>query len=112
MTVKVRVRKELDKIPRRVKAMRERGQFALAQQAHADMNNYVPFLSGDLRNQSYITDNGRGWDQIVWYAPYARRQYYNYGAKFTTPGTGPNWDGKARSIHMKSWQRVAKAAMK
>lgn len=112
MSMKIKVTKDLSGIPKRVKAMRERGQFTLANQAHADMNLYAPMLSGDLRSQSYITDDGDGWDQVVWEVPYARRQYYNYGARFTTPGTGPNWDGKARSIHMASWKKIVKAAMR
>lgn len=109
MVVKVNVRKDLKGVSKRVGQMTKRGQYAFANQAHADMNNYVPLLTGDLRNQSAVSNDGKS---IIWNAPYARRQYYNYGAKFTTPGTGPKWDSKALAIHGKSWERIIKKAMK
>lgn len=105
----INVRKNLGGVKVKVANMTKQGQYALVNQVHADSNLYAPMLSGDLRNQSTIAIDGK---TITWNVPYARRQYYNYGARFTTPGTGPKWDRKALAIHKRSWIRVAKAAMK
>lgn len=109
MSVRVNVKKDLKGIPVKTRKMTRLGQYALVNQAHADMNNYVPFLDGNLRNQSTISLDSKS---IIWNVPYARRQYFNYGAKFTTPGTGPKWDSKALVIHRDSWIRVLEKAMK
>lgn len=106
---RIKVTKQLSGVKTRVNEMTKRGQYAFANQVHADSNLYAPRLSGDLRMQSQITNDNK---QIVWNAPYARRHYYNQMTNYSTPGTGPKWDQKAKSIHMKSWERVAKAAMK
>lgn len=89
--------------------MTKKGQYALANQMHTDSNNYAPMLSGDLRTQSQVSADNK---TVVWNAPYARRHYYNLMANYSTPGTGPKWDEKAKSIHLESWKSVAKAAMK
>ena len=109
MGVRVNVTSNLKGVGIRAKKMTKQGQYALVNQVHADSNLYAPMLSGDLRNQSTIAIDGK---KIIWNVPYARRQYYNVGARFTTPGTGPKWDQKALAIHKQSWLRVAKAAMK
>jgi len=109
MAVRVNVKKDLKGIPKRVSQMTKLGQYALANQVHADSNRYAPLLTGDLRNQSSVSTNGKS---VIWNVPYARRQYYNYGARFTTPGTGPKWDEKAKSIHLRSWERITEKAMK
>lgn len=109
MAVSVQVTKDLTGIPVRVKQMTKLGQYALVNQVHADMNNYVPKLTGDLRNQSFIASDGKS---IIYNVPYARRQFYVPARRYTTPGTGPRWDEKAKSIHIRSWERVTKAAMR
>lgn len=109
MAIRVKVTKNLKGVRTRVNQMTKLGQYALANQVHQDSNRYAPKLTGDLRNQSYITPDNK---QIVWPVRYARRQYYNYGAKFTTPGTGPKWDSKALAIHGKQWERIVKKAMR
>lgn len=109
MAVGTNVTVNLSGVGVRVEQMTRLGQYALVNQVHADSNIYAPMLSGDLRSQSNIAFDGKS---ITWNAPYARRQYYNYGARFTTPGTGPKWDSKAMAIHLASWIRVTKAAMR
>lgn len=96
-------------IPKRVDRMTNLGQYALVNQAHADMNRYVPMLTGDLRNQSSIGIDGKS---VHYNEPYARVQYHTQFSKYTTPGTGPYWDEKAKAIHGGSWARVVKNAMK
>lgn len=107
--MRVKVTTDLKGVPVKLDRMTKLGQYALVNQVHADSNNYVPLLTGDLRNQSTIALDGKS---IIWNVPYAKRQYYNYGAKFTTPGTGPKWDSKALAIHGASWERVTKKAMR
>lgn len=107
--VSVNVKTDLGGVRIRAQKMTKQGQYALVNQVYADSNMYAPKLSGDLRSQSTIAIDGK---KIIWNVPYARRQYYNVGARFTTPGTGPKWDQKALAIHKQSWLRVAKAAMK
>ena len=79
-----------------------RGRFALANQALADMNRYVPINEGIVRVSATI-------------APYGKVQYQGYRKskkgkvffrKYTTPGTGPKWDEKAKGIHMKAWEKA------
>lgn len=109
MAIRINVKKDLRGVRVKTDRMTKLGQYALANQVHADSNRYAPFLTGDLRNQSSIALDGKS---VIWNAPYSRKQYYNYGARFTTPGTGPKWDAKALAIHGGSWERITKKAMK
>lgn len=109
MAVRVKIKKNLKGIKPRVSQMTQRGQYALANQVHADSNLYAPMKSSDLRNQSTIAIDGKS---VIWNVPYARRQYYNQFSKYTTPGTGPKWDQKALSIHRSQWEQIIKKAMK
>lgn len=107
--LRLSITSDTKRVPIRASQMTRQGQYAFVNQVHADTNPYVPFKEGDLRNQSTIALNGK---QIIYHVPYAKKQYYNFGAKFTTPGTGPKWDSKALAIHGASWIRVAERAMK
>ena len=106
---RIKVTKKLTGVGVRMNDMTQKGQRAFVNQVYADANRYAPMLSGDLRNQSSIAIDGKS---ITWNVPYARRHYYNQMVNYTTPGTGPKWDQKAKAIHLESWKRVAKAAMK
>lgn len=79
----------------------DRGRYALANQAMADMNQYVPRKRGDLRQKVHASH-----ENIIYESPYAKRQFYLNGRKYSTPGTGPRWDLKAKSIHGKSWKKA------
>lgn len=90
----------------------KQGDYALANQALADMNNYVPALDHHLRNSGTIDLNGKA---INWNSPYAKAQFYGKVGKggypvlnYTTPGTGPRWDLKAKGIHMEDWKDAYK----
>lgn len=109
MAVRFNIKKDLKGVKTRVNKMAKLGQYALVNQVHADSNLYAPRKSGDLRNQSTIAIDGKS---IIWNVPYARVQYYNQFSNYTTPGTGPKWDQKAKSIHGKQWQSIVKKAMK
>src|SRR5690606_36064247 len=93
-----------------------KAQYVYASQVHADMNRYVPFLSGDLRSQSTIAVDGKS---IYYNVPYARAQFYGYVGKgrykvrrYTTTGSTVRWYLKAKIIHGRSCDRVAGRAMK
>lgn len=112
MTVKVDL-----SVARRKLVNNTKARYTLANQMHQDMNDYVPMLSSDLRNQSTISLDGK---TITWHAPYAKVQYKGYRMskgkrvtfrKYSTSGTGPKWDVKAKSVHMDKWIKVAAAAM-
>lgn len=107
--LRVHIKTDLSGIGPEVNRMTKLGQYALANQAHADMNNYVPALDFDLRNQSYVTNDNK---QIIYGVPYARRQFYTQFSNYTTPNTGPRWDLKAKSIHINSWIHITKQAMR
>lgn len=107
--MRIRVRRDLGGVEVRAAQMVEQGQYAFVNQVYADSNRYAPVLSSDLVNQSQISTDNKS---IQWNTPYARRQYYNIGATFTTPGTGPKWDVKAQAIHSRDWINVIKRAMR
>jgi|SRR5690625_1544278 len=107
--VRVNVTKDLKGVKIKTDRMSKLGQYALINQVHADMNPYVPALSYDLRNQSSMTLDGKS---IIYNVPYARKQFYIQHSNYTTPGTGPRWDLKAKAIHGKSWEDITKAAMR
>jgi len=116
MSVRVKVDVDVQRIPPKIHKGVSKAQFVLANQVHADMNRYVPFLSGDLRNQSTIAIDGKS---IYYNVPYARAQFYGFVGKgrykvrrYSTPGTTARWDLKAKAIHGRSWARVAGRAMK
>lgn len=80
----------------------DRGQYNMAQRMHVTMNeNFVPMRDGDLRALSAVSPDGKN---INWNSVYARRHYYAPGTwNYTTPGTGPKWDEKAKGVFMSDW---------
>lgn len=78
----------------------KQGRYALANQALADMNQFVPFHEGTLRQTATIDIDGGG---INYNTPYAANLFYMYKYNYTTPGTGPRWDLKAKGAFMHTW---------
>lgn len=83
----------------------DRGRYAVAHQAMADMSNFVPLESSVLRQTVSVTPDGKS---ITYDTPYARAQFYGTNGKavfrdYTTPGTGPRWDLKAKGLFMNDW---------
>lgn len=105
---RVNVRVNLRGLQTQINRGSERARFALANQVLSDSNQYAPFKSGDLRSQSRVSTDGR---TVQWNAPYARRLYYEQFVNYSTPNTGPRWVEKAKSIHLRSWERVARVAL-
>ncbi len=107
MSVKVTV--ELDGVKRKLSQENfKRGQYALANQAMSDMNQFVPRKEGVLRTTAHVVDGS-----IVYQTPYAKSQFYGSNgkatfSKYSTPGTGKRWDLKAKSMFMDSWKKAFK----
>lgn len=85
MPIKVRV--DLSKAKGNVKKAKERGQFALINQAAADIAPYVPFLEGDLSNQ-YVIMNDK---EIMWTSIYARKIVQGNKLQFHTNTSSVGW---------------------
>lgn len=87
----------------------DRGRYALASQALSDMNIYVPMQNNPLRESGQVAADNKS---ISWNTPYAKAQFYGYVGKgyriynYTTPGTGPRWDLKAKANHMRDWEKA------
>lgn len=106
--LKIKVTKEALDLVGDFRRMTKAGQRALASQVLADTNRFVPMLNGDLRSSGTVSTDNK---TVSWNTPYARRQYYNVGAKFSTAGTGAFWDMRAKSVYGSSWAIVARNAM-
>lgn len=81
----------------------DRGRYALANQALADMNQYVPADEFILRQTATIDIDGTA---INYNQPYAAKMFYMYMYNYTTPGTGPRWDNKGKASHMADWEKA------
>src|SRR5690625_7633234 len=103
MNVDVNVDVDVSKIPPKIHGRIPKAQYIMANQVHADMNPYVPMLTGDLRNQSTIATDGKS---IYYNVPYARYQFYIQHSRYTTPGPGPRWHLKAKDMHRASGARA------
>lgn len=77
-----------------------RGRYAMANQMLADMTPFVPMNEGILRQTGQVNSNAT---QIIWNTPYAAKLFYMPMRNYTTPGTGPRWDNKAKSMFMSEW---------
>lgn len=92
----------LDKVYRQLSAGTQ-AKKAVANQIAADMNQYVPKKSNTLRQSLTISVDG---SQIFYNTKYAKRQFELKGKNYSTPGTGPRWDLKAKKAYKTSWQNV------
>lgn len=85
-----------------------KAEYVVANQAMADMDQFVPYKQGHLAGSAHIDNNKH---TIVYDGPYARAQFYGmihgYPVKnYTqTPGRYPTkrWDLQAKSLCMDKW---------
>lgn len=104
----VRMKKDLSGVNKKLgPAAMKRAENGLGEQVTKDMFPYVP--KGKTKRLSKGVWNP-AIKASVYDTPYARKQFNAPGGwKYTTPGTGPRWDKKAKAKHGKSWSnRVAK----
>lgn len=76
------------------------GRRALANQAMADMDPFVPMQTGILRMSVSMAMDG---SEIIYNAPYASTLFYKQMYNYSTPGTGPRWDLKAQGLFISEW---------
>lgn len=99
----VRVIVDLNKAKAKVsRQSHQRGHYAVANQALASMDPYVPARDWILRNTATVAIDGTA---VNYNTPYARPQFYGMikGSRisnYTTPGTGRRWDLRMKSKHM------------
>lgn len=84
----------------------DRVEYNLVNQVMQDMDQFVPKRQGYLRGS--VTPLGH---TLTYNKPYARAQFYGVVnghpiTRYTTPGTGPRWDLKAKGVYMKDWKNV------
>lgn len=80
----------------------------LSNQAMADMNPFVPFKEGNLRQAVSLSLDGK---EIIYKMFYASKRFYTPARKYTTPGTTHRWDLAAQARYQSSWQRVYTKAL-
>ncbi|MED4080102.1 minor capsid protein [Halalkalibacterium halodurans] len=78
----------------------KRGRYALSNQALSDTEQFVPMKEGSLRITGHMNGDGT---ELIWNTPYAARLFYVPMFNYTTPGTGPRWDMKAKRMFMSDW---------
>jgi hypothetical protein len=87
---------------------RRMGQQTMANQAMADMNQFVPADEGILRMTATVDIDGSA---VNYNMPYARAQFYGFinGSRiynYTTPGTSRRWDLRGKARYMADWERA------
>ena len=108
------IKVELDKIAPKLEKAMDKGQVALDTQVLKDSNNYAPQDTSNLINSSIrLTNPGSG--KVMWDGPYARRLYHNPQYNFSkdkNPNAGGLWFQRAKSLHVKEWEKVAERTTK
>lgn len=71
------------------------------------MDKYVPLNEGRLRSNVQVDE-----DSITYQTSYAKYQFYGKRQDgshkvrhYTTPGTGPHWDKRMKSVEMKNIEK-------
>lgn len=95
----------------RVPQAKAAAMFVVAANVRSDCEPYVPMRTGALRQsgQERVLANGDGeveWGGDAATARYARRQHDRQHANYTTPGTGPNWTGRAKAERASAWAEM------
>lgn len=86
----------------------KKANYVVANQAMADMDQFVPYKAGKLSESAHIDSNGH---TIVYTTPYAKAQFYGFVnghpvVNYTTtehPQATKRWDLKAKSLYMDKW---------
>ncbi|MCM3620509.1 minor capsid protein [Sutcliffiella horikoshii] len=100
----VQVNINLTKVKKRIsQASVNRGRMIAANQMVADMNQFVPMDENILRQTGH---SNKGGTALLWEMPYAARLFYMPMYNYTTPGTGPRWDIKAKRMFMSDWLKA------
>lgn len=91
----------------------DKARYVTANQAMADMDQFVPYKVGALSQSVHINANG---SQITYTTPYARAQFYgvvngspvrNY-TRSEHPRASKRWDLRAKALYGQQWAEIAK----
>lgn len=82
-------------------------KYAMMNDMLRDMQPFVPNDTGTLQETGAISSDEKS---LFWNTPYARAQFYGTNGKAIfknyTPGTGPRWDKRAKSLYMSDWVKA------
>lgn len=95
-----KVKTDLKGVYRKIGRFKQGGEVKLAEMVLKDSDPFIPKKSGKLRNSGTVGNKG-----VEWTEPYADKMYSEPMTNYTTPGTGPRWVDKAKSIHMDKWRK-------
>ena len=122
MQVKGNVEVDLKGVKRKFgKESMNLGRMAMANQALADMNKFVPWMTSTLRQTGTVVNKGK---QIHWSTPYAKAMFYGSRPwrrgmpinviirNYRKAGTGSRWDLKAKGRYNRHWARAFKRGSK
>lgn len=93
-----------------------KARYVMANQAMADMDQFVPYKVGTLSQSAHINADG---SQITYTTPYAKAQFYgivngspvrNY-TRSEHPMASKRWDLRAKALYGQQWAQIAKKAL-
>lgn len=93
-----------------------KARYVMANQAMADMDQFVPYKVGTLSQSAHINANG---SQITYTTPYAKAQFYgiingspvrNY-TRSEHPMASKRWDLRAKALYGQQWAEIAKKSL-
>lgn len=94
----------------------DKARYVTANQAMADMDQFVPYKGGTLSQSAHINADG---SQITYTTPYAKAQFYgiingspvrNY-TRSEHPMASKRWDLRAKALYGQQWAEIAKKAL-
>lgn len=94
----------------------DKARYVTANQAMADMDQFVPYKGGTLSQSAHINADG---SQITYTTPYAKAQFYgiingspvrNY-TRSEHPMASKRWDLRAKALYGQQWAEIVKKAL-
>lgn len=94
----------------------DKARYVVANQAMADMDQFVPYKVGTLSQSAHINADG---SQITYTTPYAKAQFYgiingspvrNY-TRSEHPMASKRWDLRAKALYGQQWADIAKKSL-
>lgn len=98
-----------------------KARYVLANQAMADMDQFVPYKRGTLSGSAHISSDGN----IVYTTPYAKAQFYGFITNYKTgqqsrvrnytrtvhPQASRRWDLRAKPLYGDKWANKVKKSL-
>lgn|GEM_PF-2514558 len=110
MRMQVKVAKvDVSALQDRARQAKRAALFVASENALSDATPYVPMLTTALRTsgRAFVSAEDRGtveWGGNAATSRYARRQHDHEFARYTTPGTGSDWTGRAKAERAQAWR--------